>query len=73
MPEAWVLSLVERYPHRVALARHVRDGSVFAVLRQLEARGLLRCRQDHYRLTRSGRDELAWTRVLARLMNASRA
>ena len=73
MSEAWVLSLVERHPRRVALARHTHDGSVFAALRGLEARGLLRCRQDVYRLTRRGREELAWTRAVARLLNASRA
>jgi DNA-binding PadR family transcriptional regulator len=72
MSEAWVLSLVDRYPQRVALTRHIHDGSVFAALRRLEARGLLRCREDHYRLTRRGRDELAWTRAVARLLNASR-
>jgi DNA-binding PadR family transcriptional regulator len=71
MYEAWLLSLVERYPQRVALARHTHDGSVFAALRGLEDRGLLRCRRDHYRLTRRGRDELAWTRALTRLVNAS--
>lgn len=73
MSEAWVLSLVERYPQRVALARHANDGSVFVALRRLEARGFLRCRRDQYRLTRRGRDELALTRALVRLVSVSRA
>ena len=69
MSEAWVLSLVSRYPHRVALARRARDGSLFAVLRRLETRGYLRRQQDRYRLTRRGRDELAVTLALMRLAN----
>jgi len=70
MSELWVLSLVERYPHRSALARRIRDGSAFAALRRLEALGLLRSRRDHYRLTRRGRDELAMCRALLRLVTA---
>ena len=67
MSEAWVLSLVSRYPHRVALARRARDRSVFVALRRLEARGLLRRHQDVYRLTGRGRHELAVTFALMRL------
>jgi DNA-binding PadR family transcriptional regulator len=73
MSEASVLSLVERYPQRVALARHADDGSLFVALRRLEDRGFLRRRQDRYRLTQRGRDELAWTRALARLLSRNRA
>jgi DNA-binding PadR family transcriptional regulator len=68
MSEAWVLSLVERYPNRAALARRVRDASVFLALRRLEAHGLLRRQHDQYRLTRRGRDELALTSALIRLL-----
>jgi Mn-dependent DtxR family transcriptional regulator len=68
MSEARLLSLVLRYPHEKALARHARDGSVFAALRRLEARGLVRRQRSDYRLTRRGRDELAFTRALARLV-----
>ena len=67
MSEAWVLSLVERYPHPTALARHAPDGRVFATLCGLEARGFLRRGRDRYRLTRRGREELAMTRALVRL------
>jgi DNA-binding PadR family transcriptional regulator len=72
MSEAWVLSLVARYPHRVALARRARDGSLFPVLRRLEARGYLRRRQDRYDLTRRGRAELATMSALMRLATRSR-
>jgi DNA-binding PadR family transcriptional regulator len=68
MSEARLLSLVLRYPHPTALARHVRDGSLFAALRRMEARGLVRRHRAQYRLTRRGRDELAMTRALARLV-----
>jgi DNA-binding PadR family transcriptional regulator len=67
MSEAWMLSLVARYPHTSALARHVRDGAVFVALRRLEARGLVWRRRDVYRLTKRGRGELEMTRLLARL------
>lgn len=68
MSEARLLSLVERYPHPTALARRARDGSLFAGLRRLEANGLLTRRRGQYRLTRSGRNELALLRALARLL-----
>jgi len=67
MSEARLLSLVERYPHPTALARRVRDGSLFTGLRRLEARGFLSLRRGQYRLTRSGRNELALLRALSRL------
>ena len=67
-----MLSLVERYPHRVALARRARDGSVFVALLRLEARGLLWRTRDHYRLTRRGRDELAVLRALYAPVRADR-
>jgi DNA-binding PadR family transcriptional regulator len=67
MSEAWVLSLVARYPQRVALARRAHDGSVFVVVRRLEARGFLRRQHDRYRLTKRGREELALTFALIRL------
>jgi len=35
MSEARLLLLVMRYPHPSALARHARDGSVFAGVRRL--------------------------------------
>lgn len=68
MSEARLLSLVERYPHPTALARRVREASLFAGLRRLEARGFLTRRRGQYRLTRRGRDELALVRALARLI-----
>ena len=40
MPELGALFLVAKFPHRAALARRVRDGSLFPALRHLEARGL---------------------------------
>jgi DNA-binding PadR family transcriptional regulator len=68
MSEAFVLSIVERYPHPTALARRARNRSVFATLRCLEARGLLRRQHDRYRLTQRGREELAMTRALIGLV-----
>ena len=68
MSEARLLSLVARYPQRAALARRVRDGSVFEMLRRLEARGYVWRQRDHYRLTRAGRNELVMTLALLRLV-----
>jgi DNA-binding PadR family transcriptional regulator len=68
MSEARLLWFVLRYPHPTALARHVRDGRVFAALRRLEAHGLVVRRRGLYRLTRRGREELSMTRALARLL-----
>jgi DNA-binding PadR family transcriptional regulator len=68
MSEAFVLRLVERYPHPTALARRARDASVFVILRRLEARGLLWRRRGAYRLTQRGRAELAMTSALLRLV-----
>jgi hypothetical protein len=68
MSEVWLLSLVERYPDRTALARRARDNSLFAALQGLEARGLLRRKPDQYQLTRRGREELALARSLIRLL-----
>jgi len=72
MSEAGLLSLVARYPHPTALARRLRDGSMFVALRRLEARGFLRQHDGTYLLTRRGRDELAMARVLARLLARTR-
>jgi len=66
--EARLLSLVARYPHRTALARRLRDGAAFAGLSRLEARGLVTHRQQLYRLTGRGHEELAMTQALARLV-----
>jgi DNA-binding PadR family transcriptional regulator len=68
MSEERLLSLVMSYPHPTALARRVRDGSIFAALRRLEARGLVTRDRGLYRLTGRGRAELAMTRALLRLM-----
>jgi DNA-binding PadR family transcriptional regulator len=68
MAEGRVLSLVLRYPHPTALARRARDGGVFTALRRLEARGLVTRRRGQYRLTGRGRQELAMTRAVARLL-----
>ena len=73
MDEAQLLALVRRYPHPRALARRARDGSVFALLRRLESRGLVTRRRGLYRLTRRGHAELAIavavTRLLARRLS----
>jgi DNA-binding MarR family transcriptional regulator len=68
MSEAWLLSMVFRYPHPKALARKAQDGAVVAALRSLERRGFVRRYRDHYRLTRRGRDELAMACAIARLV-----
>jgi DNA-binding MarR family transcriptional regulator len=72
MSETRLLLLVMRYPHRTALARHVRDASIFAALRRLEARGLIWRQRDLYRLTKRGVSELDMTRAVARLMVRAR-
>lgn len=68
MSEAELLSLVRRYPHRIALARHAGGGAVFAALLRLEDGGLVRRERSQYRLTRRGERELVMTRALGRLM-----
>ena len=68
MSDARLLSLVVRYPHPTALARKVRDGSVFAALQRLETSGFIWRRRGQFRLTRHGRDELAITVALVRLV-----
>ncbi len=69
MSEVRLLFLVMRYPHRRALARHVRDGSIFGFLVCLEARGLIRRSGEEYRVTRAGRSELDLTRALTKLIS----
>jgi DNA-binding MarR family transcriptional regulator len=64
MSEAHVLSYIRVYPHPTALARHLRDGSLFPLLRRLEARGLVWRERGQYRLTSRGRNELAIALVL---------
>ena len=71
MAETRLLSLVLRYPHPRALARRVRDGSVFSALRQLETRGLVRREHGEYRLTGRGLDELRLRGALGRLLARS--
>jgi hypothetical protein len=68
MSEAWLLSMVFRYPHPKALARKAQNGAVIAGLRSLERRGFVRRYRDQYRLTRSGRDELAMACAITRLV-----
>jgi len=68
MSEARALELVAQYPHPRALARRARDGSVFLLLRRLEAGGLLRRQHGQYRLTGRGERELALTHALLRLV-----
>jgi len=60
MSEAWLLSLVLRYPHPTALARKAQNGAVIAGVQSLECRGFVRRCRDRYRLTRRGRAELRW-------------
>jgi hypothetical protein len=68
MSEERLLAAVEKCPHGTALARHLRDGSLLGALPGLESRGLVRHESELYRLTRLGREELAWARVLSRLL-----
>jgi DNA-binding MarR family transcriptional regulator len=68
MSEAWLLSLVSRYPHRKALARKLQNSAVSAHLRQLERRGFVNRYRDHYRLTRRGRKKLAMAAAIVRLV-----
>ena len=67
MSELGVLVLVALYPHPTAVARCVRDASLFPALRRLEANGFLWRQRGVYRLTRRGRNELTMTRALIRL------
>ena len=60
--------MVFRYPHPKALARKAQNGAVIAYLRSLERRGFVRRYRDQYRLTRSGRDELAMACAITRLV-----
>jgi Mn-dependent DtxR family transcriptional regulator len=69
MSEARLLWSVLRYPHPTSLARHLRDGRAFAALRCLEAGGLVTRRRGQYRLTRRGRDELATSLTVTRLLS----
>ena len=71
MLETRLLALVLRNPHPSALARKVRDGSVFPALRQLENRGLLMRRRGLYRLTARGRRELSMAQAVAKLIARS--
>jgi DNA-binding MarR family transcriptional regulator len=73
MSEAQVLFLVTKYAHPRAFARHARDGSVFEALRRLEGRGLVTRQHGQFRLTRHGRDELAMTQALMRLVARTRS
>ncbi|NUR76781.1 MAG: hypothetical protein HOQ28_10920 [Thermoleophilia bacterium] len=68
MGHARLLALVLRHPHPADLGRTVRDGTTFAALRQLEARGLVMRRRGLYRLTRRGRHELSMAWAVAQLL-----
>ena len=68
MSEAWLLSMLFRYPHTKALARKAQNGAVVWGLRSLERRGFVKRYRDHYRLTRRGRDELAMALAISRLV-----
>jgi hypothetical protein len=68
MSETRLLMLVLKFPHPTALARHLRDGAVFAALRRLEAYGFVRRREGLYCLTAFGRAELEMTVALQQLM-----
>jgi predicted transcriptional regulator len=67
MSEAWLLSMVFRYPRPKALARKAQNGAVIAGMRSLVRRGFVTRSRDNYRLTRRGRDELAMACAIARL------
>ena len=68
MSEAWLLSLVLRYPHPTALARKAQNGAVISGVQSLECRGFVRRCRDRYRLTRRGRAELAMAYAISRLV-----
>jgi hypothetical protein len=51
MSEGAVLRLFAQYPHPTALARRVRDASLFPALRRLEAHGFLWRQRGVYFLT----------------------
>src|SRR5579871_6879157 len=68
MSEAWLLSMVFRYPHPKALLRKAQNKAVIAGLRSLERRGFVKRYRDHYRLTHRGRDELAMACAITRLV-----
>ena len=72
MSDLRLLWLVFRYPDRTALARSVDDAAVFVRLRSLECRGLVWRHRGHDRLTRHGRDALAMTLALVRLVSRTR-
>lgn len=71
MIETGLLAFVRRYPHPAALARRIRDGSLFAGLERLEAQGLVTRRRGLYRLTQRGRHELSMARAVAQLVARS--
>jgi hypothetical protein len=71
MSEARLLCMLTRYPHRTALARRACDGSIFPMLRRLEARGLVTRRDDVYRITRRGRHELDMNHAVAAVIARS--
>ena len=62
-----MLWFVNRYPHPSALARRA-GGGLFGALGRLEARGLVTRRHGAYRITRRGRDELAMSAAVTRLL-----
>ena len=68
MSQARLLLMVARYPNPRALARRIRNDSLFVGLHRLEAGGLIRRERGLYRLTRRGRGELAFFRALFRLV-----
>lgn len=73
MSEARLLSLVLRYPHPAALARHSCGLPLFQALRRLESSGLVRRLRGEYRLTRRGRAELEFAHAVDRLVARSRS
>jgi hypothetical protein len=73
MSEVRLLSLVARYPHPVALGRHIDEGGGFTALHRVQRRGLVVRRGGLYRLTRRGRDELWMARAVARLVAIAHA
>jgi DNA-binding PadR family transcriptional regulator len=66
MAEGFLLALVARYPHPVALARRVGGAALVPGLRRLERAGLVARRRGLYLVTERGRRELEFQRALCR-------
>jgi DNA-binding MarR family transcriptional regulator len=64
MSERALLSLLQRYPHPVAIARHVSGATLSEGVRRLERAGLVARRRGLYRVTERGQATLLLDRAL---------